>query len=272
MSRVPLNHLLKIGSASLNTTAQDLSGAVNELKTSVDGKQAALTFDDAPTQNSSNPVKSGGIFTAIANAIASISQAFSGLTDVDIDNQSLADGQVPMYDALSQKWENHALPQGGHTMIPVPSALLTASQLIASVSGADNTNDKVPSLWGLKTWANCDAIELLTTVAQGVDTIGVWEDDFKEEGASRVGWLWHSALYGVYSDDSIECRPVFDLAGEEVVSAYAYRIDDDVTLNGVHGGAIAFKLNYPVQNANGIKLGVKLIRQRTQVSNLTVLS
>lgn len=35
MSSVPLNHLLKIGSEVLQTTAQTLSGAVNELKTAV---------------------------------------------------------------------------------------------------------------------------------------------------------------------------------------------------------------------------------------------
>lgn len=38
MSSVPLNHLLKIGSEVLQTTAQTLSGAVNELKTAVAGK------------------------------------------------------------------------------------------------------------------------------------------------------------------------------------------------------------------------------------------
>ena len=161
---------------------------------------------------------------------------------------------------------------GGHTMLPVPSELLTASQLVAQVSGADNTDDNVNSLWGLKTWSNCDVLALLTTVEKNTDTIGTWVDDWKSAGASRVGWLWHSALYGVLSDDSVEIKPVFDVASEEVVSAFAYRVDDDVTLNGVHGGAIAFKLNMPIHSENGVKLGVKLIRQRTQVSNLTVLS
>ena len=271
MSKVPLNHLLKIGGDTLNTTAQTLSGAVNELKS---GKQNNLTFDDAPTQNSDNPVKSGGIFTAIANAIASISQAFSGLTDVDIDDQTLADGQVPTYDALTEKWENKPLPQGGHIMLPVPSALLTASQLVAQVDGSNNTNDNVPSLWGMKTWSNCDVLTLFTTVPKDADTVGTWVDGdaWKNEGASRVGWLWHSAFHGILSDDDVEISFVFDNSTEEVVSVYAYRVDDDVTHDGVAGGAIAFKLNYPIQHASGVKLGVKLTRQRTQVSNLTVLS
>ena len=38
MSQVPLNHLLKIGADVLQTTAQTLSAAVNELKTAIAGK------------------------------------------------------------------------------------------------------------------------------------------------------------------------------------------------------------------------------------------
>lgn len=65
MNSVPLNHLLKIGAEALSTTAQTLCGAVNELKTAIAGKQDTLTFDDAPTANSSNPVKSSGIKSAL---------------------------------------------------------------------------------------------------------------------------------------------------------------------------------------------------------------
>lgn len=36
------------------------------LETKLAGKQATLTFDNAPTQNSNNPVKSGGVYTALA--------------------------------------------------------------------------------------------------------------------------------------------------------------------------------------------------------------
>ena len=34
-------------------------------KSAWNGKQNALTFDDVPTANSSNPVKSGGVYTAV---------------------------------------------------------------------------------------------------------------------------------------------------------------------------------------------------------------
>lgn len=54
--------IAKIGNAILNTTAQDLSAAVNELNST---KQDTLTFDNTPTQDSNNPVKSGGVYTSL---------------------------------------------------------------------------------------------------------------------------------------------------------------------------------------------------------------
>lgn len=39
------------------------------------GKQNALTFDDAPTSNSNNPVKSGGVYTALSGKQNNLSEA-----------------------------------------------------------------------------------------------------------------------------------------------------------------------------------------------------
>ena len=38
-----------------------------DVATALAGKQNTLTFDNAPTQNSNNPVKSGGVYSAIAS-------------------------------------------------------------------------------------------------------------------------------------------------------------------------------------------------------------
>jgi len=48
------------------------------LVTIVDSKQDQLTFDNAPTASSNNPVKSGGVYTAI-DAISSRVAALEGL-------------------------------------------------------------------------------------------------------------------------------------------------------------------------------------------------
>ena len=45
-----------------------------DVATALAGKQNTLTFDNVPTENSSNPVKSGGVFSAIVNAVSVINQ------------------------------------------------------------------------------------------------------------------------------------------------------------------------------------------------------
>jgi hypothetical protein len=52
-----ITHALNIALADYTTTAN--------LTTLLQGKQDTLTFDDAPTENSNNPVKSGGIYSAL---------------------------------------------------------------------------------------------------------------------------------------------------------------------------------------------------------------
>jgi len=54
---------IKQGFAEFKEQADQLYATKDEL----DDKQDTLTFDDAPTQGSNNPVKSGGIYTALGN-------------------------------------------------------------------------------------------------------------------------------------------------------------------------------------------------------------
>lgn len=56
-----------------------------ELQTAFDNKQNILTFDDAPTQNSTNPVTSGGVFAALK----------------DVDNSE--EMTIAQYNALSEE-------------------------------------------------------------------------------------------------------------------------------------------------------------------------
>lgn len=62
---------------SLQTTAKsDLVAAINEIKN-------VLTFDSTPTENSTNPVTSGGVYTALAGkAAASHTHTKSEITDL----------------------------------------------------------------------------------------------------------------------------------------------------------------------------------------------
>ena len=56
------------------------------------GKQNALTFDDTPTQNSNNPVKSGGVYSALAGKQASLDSTQLAAVNSGIDSAKV--GQI----------------------------------------------------------------------------------------------------------------------------------------------------------------------------------
>lgn len=66
--------------------------ASNSVKQKIDalvlGKQDTLTFDNAPTANSNNPVKSGGVYTAVGVWTSTVSCAV-GDTTATISNASI---------------------------------------------------------------------------------------------------------------------------------------------------------------------------------------
>lgn len=155
---------------------------------------------------------------------------------------------------------------GGHEMIPVSGDM-------EAIAALNNGNDNyVVNAYSVKRWANCDAKIVLTTASQDDTGIGVWNDDWDTDGI-RTGWLWSSDFYRILEDENgntvtdIEIIPVFDAGKSEAISLYAYRIDDNVSNGGVNGGAVAFKFNNAVQNANGVKVGLKLVHQRTEVND-----
>ena len=49
-------------------------------KSAWNGKQGALTFDDVPTQNSNNPVKSGGVFSKIGDKVKKLATQTTNYT------------------------------------------------------------------------------------------------------------------------------------------------------------------------------------------------
>ena len=68
----------KIGDTETDLSDYYNKDAVNAL---LNGKQDALTFDNAPTSGSNNPVKSGGIWSAIWGALAALPTGFTSLYD-----------------------------------------------------------------------------------------------------------------------------------------------------------------------------------------------
>lgn len=271
------NNKLKIKRDTYGTMRIVSGGTTTNLEASGDstfeidaGTNVTITADDT-----ANPKK----ITINSSGGGGGSSTFAGLSDTDVNNPQ-AD-QIVQYKSVGGqlKLQNVNMPQGGHAMLPTPNANLDEDDVVDAVKGAlfeGGANDDVPSLFGIGTWANCDAKLILTTAAQGDTGIGTWADTSWESG-TRSGWLWSEALYHVLEDENgnrnynVEVIPVFDIGESETVSLYAYRIDDDYsqTIGGVskNGGCVAFKFNGSVQNASGVKVGVKLVYQRTEVND-----
>lgn len=182
---------------------------------------------------------------------------------------------------------------GGHDMIPVEDTSTTPPTPDYDIDVLTNLTDGddhyVVNAYSVQRWSNCDVTSLTTTAAQGTDTIGLWEPSptwknydptVDDPTVYREGWLWAEDLYGILSDpnikDNIEVSPIFDIDSSEVVSLYAFRIDDNVPMtvggNVVNGGAVAFKFNSTILSAGGVKVGLNLKHQRIQVKDFTVIS
>lgn len=60
--------------AAAKGSSASLTDKISAMDAAIAGKQDALTFDDAPTSGSSNPVKSSGIYTALSGKASAADQ------------------------------------------------------------------------------------------------------------------------------------------------------------------------------------------------------
>lgn len=79
-----------IGLGNVDNTSDANKPISTATQTALDGKQNVLTFDNSPTENSDNPVKSGGVYSALAGKISiSAKGANGGVAELD------ANGKIP---------------------------------------------------------------------------------------------------------------------------------------------------------------------------------
>lgn len=77
-------------------------------KNTWNGKQNALTFDNAPTSNSDNPVKSGGVYTALSGKQNNLSEAQMAAANSGIDSTKVAQIETNKNNILSSLDANGA--------------------------------------------------------------------------------------------------------------------------------------------------------------------
>ncbi len=79
-----------IGLGNVDNTSDANKPISTATQTALDGKQNVLTFDNSPTENSDNPVKSGGVYSALAGKISTSAKgANGGVAELD------ATGKIP---------------------------------------------------------------------------------------------------------------------------------------------------------------------------------
>ena len=67
-----------IGLGNVDNTSDANKPVSTATQTALNGKQDTLTFDDSPTASSTNPVKSGGVYSALAGKISTPSGGTAG--------------------------------------------------------------------------------------------------------------------------------------------------------------------------------------------------
>lgn len=77
-----------------NTQQGDIEEALADIAALEADKQNKLTFDEAPTENSENPVTSGGVFTSIETAKTELNTSISAVDSKAEAAQSTADGKM----------------------------------------------------------------------------------------------------------------------------------------------------------------------------------
>jgi len=81
-TNLPDNNTQAITAAKIRTTLIDFVNQVDSnedsIETTLQGKQEVLTFDSTPTENSTNPVTSDGIYNSLSNKADKVSNATNG--------------------------------------------------------------------------------------------------------------------------------------------------------------------------------------------------
>ena len=75
--------------SAINESIEQINQEIANIKSSIDQKQDKLTFDTTPTENSLNPVVSGGVKSYVDNSIQEVEQTVNRKVDETTFNQAM---------------------------------------------------------------------------------------------------------------------------------------------------------------------------------------
>ena len=109
------------------------------------GKQATLTFDSTPTASSTNPVTSGGVYSAIPTKTSDLNNDSGFITSSDIPEGAAASTTTPKMDGTATVGTEMAFARGDHihptdtSRAPLASPALTGVPTAPTASSGTNT-------------------------------------------------------------------------------------------------------------------------------------
>lgn len=186
------------------------------------------------------------------------SSTFAGLDDTEITNPQ--PDEIVQYKALGgvMKLKNVPMPQGGHTMLPTPSASLTENDVVTAVNAATGTNENVPSLFSIQKWSNVYERSIEYTGTVNATGIGTWQDDISSATqADEVSWgWWYNAAFKIPDNaDNIKLDISYDPATNEAITLGGWELDTTT-------GYLCIKFGNEIQDTTNAKVFVDLTYQR----------
>lgn len=113
-----LDQALQINNDAVFPISQDNGGTDTTYKVSITQISAEVGEDQTfSTLDTTDKTLVGAINEIAQGGGGGGSSTLAGLTDVDIDDQTLSDGQVLKYDSAEDKWINEDEGAGGHTIV-----------------------------------------------------------------------------------------------------------------------------------------------------------
>lgn len=122
---------------ALNTALADYT-TTTDLTTLLAGKQDTLTFDNVPTENSDNPVKSGGVFKAIDDAVKALDVTDAAVTGSYVTAVSETDGKIAV-----TRVEADSVPTQNSPKAVKSNGVYVANNTIYSVMGINGAKNLV---------------------------------------------------------------------------------------------------------------------------------
>lgn len=188
--------------------------------------------------------------------IADVPNSLDDLTDVTITGTP-TQGETLIADA-NGVFKNQAMPQGGHTMLPTPSAGLTEAQVVTAINAATGANDNVPSLFGIQKWSNVYERSIEYTGTVNSTGIGTWQDDISSATqADEVSWGWwfNDAFKIPDNANNIKLDISYDPSTNEAITLGGWELDTST-------GYLCIKFGNEIQDTTNAKIFVDLTYQR----------